>query len=118
MLARSIVMSVVIGGLTVVNFIGVKQGLRTIFLLTVLKLVPLILLIAVGIPELSWSVSEPSIFPAMTLFGETILVLFYAFVGFESGSINAGEGQQPKHDIPRALIKTVLFTAAVYFLIQ
>nr|WP_315477303.1 APC family permease [uncultured Undibacterium sp.] len=118
LLARTIVMSVVIGGLTLVNFVGVKQGLQTIYLLTVLKLVPLILLITVGIPQLSWAMSEPSIFPSMTVLGETILVLFYAFVGFESGSVNAGEGQQPKHDIPRALIRTVLFTAAVYFLIQ
>lgn len=116
--ARNTMICLVIGGLTVVNYVGVRQGLQTIFILTVLKLLPLILLITVGIPHLTWSTAETINPPAMTVLGETILVLFYAFVGFESGSVNAGEAQQPKRDIPRALVKTVLFTAFVYFLLQ
>jgi basic amino acid/polyamine antiporter, APA family len=116
--ARNTMICLVIGGLTVVNYVGVRQGLQTIFILTVLKLLPLVLLITVGIPHLTWSTAEITDLPAMTVLGETILVLFYAFVGFESGSVNAGEAQQPKRDIPRALVKTVLFTAFVYFLLQ
>ena len=118
LLARNTMICLVIGGLTVVNYVGVRQGLQTIFILTVLKLLPLVLLITVGIPHLTWSTAEITDLPAMTVLGETILVLFYAFVGFESGSVNAGEAQQPKRDIPRALVKTVLFTAFVYFLLQ
>ena len=116
--ARNAMIGLVIGGLTIVNYVGVRQGLQTIFVLTVLKLLPLILLLTVGIPHLTWSATETTDLPAMTVLGETILVLFYAFVGFESGSVNAGEAQQPKRDIPRALVKTVLFTAFVYFLLQ
>ena len=116
--ARNTMICLVIGGLTIVNYVGVRQGLQTIFILTVLKLLPLVLLITVGIPHLTWTTAETINPPAMTVLGETILVLFYAFVGFESGSVNAGEAQQPKRDIPRALVKTVLFTAFVYFLLQ
>lgn len=116
--ARNMLICMVIGGLTVVNYVGVRQGLQTILVLTVLKLLPLLLLITVGIPHLTWSNSEGMPIPNMTVLGETVLVLFYAFVGFESGSVNAGEAQQPKRDIPRALVKTVLFTALMYFLIQ
>lgn len=118
LLARNTMICLVIGGLTVVNYVGVRQGLQTIFILTVLKLLPLVLLITVGIPHLTWTTAETINPPAMMVLGETILVLFYAFVGFESGSVNAGEAQQPKRDIPRALVKTVLFTAFVYFLLQ
>jgi APA family basic amino acid/polyamine antiporter len=117
-LPRTIVMSLVIGALTVVNCVGVRQGLYAILALSVLKLLPLALLIVVGLPQLSSSIVAPSALPSVTVLGETVLVLFYAFVGFESGAVNAGEGKQPQHDIPRALIKTVLFTAALYFLIQ
>jgi len=116
--ARNMLICMVIGGLTVINYVGVRQGLQTILVLTVLKLLPLLLLITVGIPHLTWSNSEGMPIPNMTVLGETVLVLFYAFVGFESGSVNAGEAQQPKRDIPRALVKTVLFTAMMYFLIQ
>lgn len=118
LLARNTMICLVIGGLTTVNYVGVRQGLQTIFILTVLKLLPLVLLITVGIPHLTWTTAETINPPAMMVLGETILVLFYAFVGFESGSVNAGEAQQPKRDIPRALVKTVLFTAFVYFLLQ
>ena len=118
LLARNTMICLVIGGLTIVNYVGVRQGLQTIFILTVLKLLPLVLLITVGIPHLTWTTAETINPPAMMVLGETILVLFYAFVGFESGSVNAGEAQQPKRDIPRALVKTVLFTAFVYFLLQ
>ncbi|HEX4909752.1 MAG TPA: amino acid permease, partial [Permianibacter sp.] len=37
---------------------------------------------------------------------------------FESGAINAGEGKAPARDIPRALIRTVLLTALLYFWMQ
>jgi APA family basic amino acid/polyamine antiporter len=118
MLARAAVMSVVIGGLTAINIIGVRQGLNLIFLLTVLKLTPLALLIGAGLPQLSSSITDQTLLPSIPVLGETVLVLFYAFVGFESGSVNAGEGQKPQRDIPLALIKTVLFTAALYFFVQ
>lgn len=117
-LARVATISVVIGSLTVINYVGVRQGLYLVLIVTVLKLLPLVLLIGVGIPHLSLSIAEPSVLPSVTVIGETVLVLFYAFVGFESGAVNAGEGQRPQRDIPLALIKTVLFTAILYFLIQ
>lgn len=118
MWARNAMICLVIGSLTIVNYRGVRQGLQTLFILTILKLLPLILLVTVGIPHLAFPSAATMDFPTLTVLGETILVLFYAFVGFESGSVNAGEAQQPKRDIPRALVNTVLFTALMYFLIQ
>ncbi|WP_395012235.1 APC family permease [Undibacterium sp.] len=117
MLLRSVVITLIIGSLTVVNFIGIRQGINTILVLTVLKLLPLALLIGVGLPQLSLAIGAADL-PSSPVLGEAVLVLFYAFVGFEGGAINAGEGHRPRHDIPRALIKTVLFTAFLYFLIQ
>ena len=117
-LARALLISLVIGSLTLANVRGVRHGMWTVFALTVLKLMPILLLLLVGISALS-----PAIFqlaapmPTVTL-GEGLLVLFYAFVGFESGAINAGEGKAPARDIPRALVRTVLLTALLYFWMQ
>jgi amino acid transporter len=49
--------------------------------------------------------------------GETSLLLIYAFVGFETIGITAGETANPRKRLPRALLRTVLAIAAVYFLI-
>jgi len=56
--------------------------------------------------------------PPLDSLGETALILFYAFVGFESALIPAGEARSPRRDIPRALVKTILAVAVFYFLIQ
>jgi amino acid transporter len=47
-----------------------------------------------------------------------MLIVFYAFVGFESAVIPAGEARNPKRDIPIALVRTILAITVFYFLIQ
>jgi len=56
--------------------------------------------------------------PEIDSFGETVLLLLYAFVGFESASVPAGEARNPRKDIAYALPITVLTITVLYFLIQ
>ena len=46
------------------------------------------------------------------------MLILYAFVGFENSVVPAGETADPRRTIPRALIATVVATAAIYFLVQ
>src|SRR5207237_7119537 len=46
------------------------------------------------------------------------LVLLYAFVGFENASVPAEETADPRRTIPRAILFTVVATAALYWLVQ
>jgi len=46
------------------------------------------------------------------------LLLIYAFVGFESILIAAGETKKPRATIPTALVRTVIATGIFYFLIS
>ena len=46
------------------------------------------------------------------------LLVLYAFVGFENSVVPAGETDDPRRTIPRALIATIVATAAIYFLVQ
>jgi len=57
-------------------------------------------------------------FPEVNSFGETLLILLYAYVGFEGTTVTAGEGRSPRRDIPGALITTIVFIGVLYFLIQ
>jgi amino acid transporter len=83
-----------------------------------MKLAPLLLLVMVGISHVQPGLLIESELPEISTFGETVLVLLYAFVGFESAVVLAGEARDPRRDIPRALTITVLIITVFYFLIQ
>ncbi|NNK32108.1 MAG: amino acid permease [Xanthomonadales bacterium] len=105
-------------GLTAINLVGVRQGMLAIFALTVLKLLPLALLILLGLGHTKPDIFTGATIPPIDSLGETMLIVFYAFVGFESALIPAGEGRDARRDIPLALIRTILGITVFYFLIQ
>lgn len=100
------------------NIVGVRQSMNVVFLFSALKLVPLSLLIILGLSHIQPGVLTHIELPVTGSLGETILILLYAFVGFESAVVPAGEARNPRKDIPRAITITVLTITAVYFLIQ
>ncbi|MCH8862912.1 MAG: APC family permease [Proteobacteria bacterium] len=120
-IGRALLITLIIGGLTLANVRGVKDGMRTVGIFTVLKLVPLLLLVILGLGHVG---AEAFLFPDLLAnlptiddFGGTILLLVYAFVGFEQVANTAGETRNPRRDIPRALVLTVLAIGLLYFLI-
>ena len=104
--------------LAVFNVVGVRQSMSVVFLFSALKLVPLLLLILMGLVHIQPEILLQAELPVTGTLGETILVLLYAFVGFESAVVPAGEARNPRRDIPRAITITVLIITGVYFLIQ
>jgi amino acid transporter len=104
--------------LAVINIIGVRQGMAALLALTVLKLLPLVLLIILGIGQTNPAIFTGAEIPPLDSLGETMLIVFYAFVGFESAVIPAGEARNAKRDIPLALVRTILLVTVFYTLIQ
>jgi len=117
-MARTITITVVCLALIYVNVIGVKRGLTALFVITALKLIPLSLIVLLGITKINPEIFIAAELPVFEGLGETILVLLYAFVGFESSVIPAGEARNPRRDIPWALVKTTIFIGIFYILIQ
>ncbi len=103
---------------TAVNVVGVRRGQGTTNTLTVLKLLPLVLFIVLGLFYLQPNAFEDAAVPGYTDFAATLLLLVYAFVGFEGALVPAGESRSPKRDMPRALISTLVLTTVLYVLIQ
>ncbi len=117
-LTHDITLSAIIILLAASNVFGVRNAMGTVNIITFLKLVPLLLFIIMGVgyirPHDLFSMAD---FNADS-FDSSLLLLIYAFIGFESAVIPAGEAREPRKDIPRALILTLLFTTLLYFLIQ
>ena len=108
------------GSLTWINVAGVRHAVAAMGVLTVLKLTPLVLLVALGLgyvtPEtLPLGTAE---WPVRSDFGAAALLLIYAFVGWEGTLIPAGEAKNPARDMPRALLWALLVATVLYALIQ
>ena len=118
---RFIILTSLVGGLAIVNIRGVNAGAQLSNLLTVAKLLPLFLLVTGGLffvglhgsPVALTSESHPT-----GVWLSAILLLIYAFTGFEAALIPGGELKNPSRDIPRAILVSLPLVAAVYFLVQ
>jgi amino acid transporter len=116
-IGRTTVISIVTLGLTYANILGVKDGVRTMGFFTVLKVLPLILLVLLGLQHVTTGTLIPSASAVIEDLGGTTLLLVYAYVGFETMAVTAGETTEPRRVLPRALIRTVIGTGLLYFLI-
>lgn len=114
---RITLIAIVCGGLTAANYLGVKDGVRTVGVFTVLKLSPIVLMILLGLPYVTPDTLLPSGLPGIDDIGGTTLLLIYAFVGFEAATIISGETVNAKRTMPRSLVTTTIIIAALYFLI-
>lgn len=105
--------------LTLVNFRGVRNSTLLNNSLGVIKLLPLLVFIVVGLffikPEL---IQTDQPLPSWSDFSASVFILVFAFTGFEATLVNTGEVKNPAKDIPFALIIAISFIAVFYGLIQ
>ena len=104
--------------LILVNMLGVKNSVRILILFSFLKVIPLLLMIMLGLQYVSPDILFPQSMPTIDDFGGAVLILLYAFVGFETALITAGETTEPAKTIPKALIFTLIATGILFFLIM
>ncbi|HEX8533687.1 MAG TPA: APC family permease [Allosphingosinicella sp.] len=116
-LMRILGMFAACGLLTFINIVGVKRAVRALDALTLLKAAPLIALAVMGLIVAGGSI-EASSAPPLSEVEVAALLVLYAFVGFENSVVPAGETADAQRTIPRALITTIVATAALYFLVQ
>ncbi len=120
-LVRNGIITVLFIGLAWANVRGTRDGVRTLSVFTILKVVPLLLLILLGLQHVSGATLLPGgdyAWDRLTeSLGSTTLMLIYAYVGFETIGVTAGETASPRRNLPRALVSALLATAVFYFLI-
>ncbi len=115
---RVVVITLPLAFLTWINLIGVKQGARTAVAFAIAKLLPLALFIAVGIWAVEWSRVAPMSVPEAGGLGEAALLLLFAYAGFENTAAAAGEYEDPKRDVPFALLAMIVVVTLLYALVQ
>jgi amino acid transporter len=96
----------------------VRNTTRVNNFLTFAKLLPLLLFIIIGFFFLKPGNFEIKYTPDFSSFSSTVLLLVFAFGGFESVLVNSGEVKNPQKNLPFALLLAALIIAAIYMLIQ
>jgi amino acid transporter len=117
-LPRLSVLTVLVGLLALVNYRGVKSGARISNFFIVAKLVPLALFALLGM--MLFRAGAPSS-PAPHGSGawlDAVLVLVFAYGGFEAALFPMGEAKDPRRDVPFALFTGLAVMTVLYTLIQ
>jgi APA family basic amino acid/polyamine antiporter len=117
-----LVLAVLIGHLALLNYVGVKTGKRVSNIFTGVKVSFLFAFIIAGIfalilrPEIRVPFSVPEL-SAKNWFG-AILLLVYAYGGFEGALFVGGESTNPKRDTPVALLRALAVVCLIYSSVQ
>ena len=114
---RAAVMCVVAALVTALNVIGVRLGARTVDLFTVAKLLPLILLVVLGVGRISGEVLATQAVAAPD-WTQAVLLLIFAYGGFEAALVPASEAKDPRRDSAFALLTALAIVAGTYMLVQ
>ena len=102
------------------NIIGVKAAGRTNDVLTLVKLVPLLFFAVIGLMFIASNagiaVGHYSPFAPFGFggFGAALVLIFWAYAGFEISTIPAEEIRDPEKTIPRAIVIGILIVTVFY----
>ncbi len=114
---RALLLTLLIGGLAAVNYRGVRAGAQVSNVFALLKLAPLLLFIAVGVFSLKpIELRSPSASADAWL--HAVLVLVYAYGGFEAALLPMAEAKNPRRDAPFALGVALVVVTTIFTLIQ
>jgi len=130
-------------GLTALNVVGIRSGVRTAVLLAVAKIVPLVVFVvagtiwalragagavagaaggaagAAGAVAAGGSLARGgTVAAAGGSLGAAALLLLYAYAGFENTAAAAGEYKNPRRDVPFALLAQIGFVTLLYAWVQ
>ena len=104
--------------IAITNIRGVAAGARVSAIAVVVKLVPLLILVAVGLTAISSANLAWTAPPSASSLGQAMVLLFFAFMGAEGPLSACGEVRNASRTIPRALALGVLGTGTLYCMVQ
>lgn len=114
--AAAIVIS--LGALTAINVAGIRDTALAMNAFAVGKILPLAAFVAAGAFFSDWSRLEISALPDAGTFGHAVLLLIFAFGGFEFLTVPAEESKRPTEHVPFALFSSIGCASLLYVGVQ
>ena len=109
---------------------GIKEAAKTNNLIVILKIAVVLFVIFVGFFFIDTSNWKPFVPPAQVINGEShygwgfggvltaASIVFFAYIGFDAVSTQAGEAKNPKKDVPFAIIMSLLVCTLLYIAVS
>lgn len=110
--------AVVIAVLTLLNVRGVRLGANVVNLFTVSKLVPLVIIAAVGIFFIHPAQFSPTTPLSTHAMGGLLLAVLFTYQGFEVAPVPANETVNPARSVPIAVMGSLVLSGILYMVIQ
>jgi amino acid transporter len=116
-LPRALIILGLFSGFAAVNILGVRPGARLVGAITLVKLVPIALLLVLAAPHVHPANLKPGHIE-LSGFGRAMLLAAFAFQGMEGAMSVSGEVRRPERNIPRAILGSLAIVALLYVAIQ
>jgi APA family basic amino acid/polyamine antiporter len=116
-LTQALVAAAGIGTLTWVNVKGVSEAASVQLALTILKIIPLIVIIGLGIiygDIDNFPAFNPQGLPVTQALASTALLTMWAFIGIEAAVIATDDVENPKKTIPIAVVSAAVTVSCLY----
>ncbi len=117
-LIRDVLFFILSAFMILINVFGAKQGVVVVKIITIIKMLPLLGIIILGFSYVKATNLHWEHFPSLKTFGDTTLILFFAFAGFESSLGASGEIKNSKRTVPLSICIAGIFVLIVYMLLQ
>ncbi|MEP3722878.1 MAG: APC family permease, partial [Parasphingorhabdus sp.] len=115
-IARPLTVLAFIAFMTILCVLGTKRSMGGIWVGTLFKLAPLVLLCAVGLGTNGFPVNIA--LPSFSGLESVALLIAYAFSGFATSTVAAGETKNPRTAIYRSVIMALIGVAIFYAIVQ
>lgn len=109
--------------LSLINYYGIKESVRLNVFLTLIEIVGLVLVIVIGMNYFGsvdyFEIPEGNMDHGYGFFGvfAAAALIFFAYLGFEDIANIAEETRNPRRNIPKALIYSIIITTVLYVLV-
>ena len=115
---RALAITLLVLGYTWINIRGIRQTAAVNTTFTVLKILPLVAFVAIGLFFVDPQALRLDSLPAAEDLSTALLLAAYAFVGFDGTTVLAGEVRDPRRSVPFAILFSVGCVIVLYTLIQ
>jgi len=103
--------------ITILAYIGIKESKKSTNFMVIFKIIVIVFVIVLGfyyVDTKNWDPFLPNGFKGV-LAG--VSAVFYAYIGFDAISTTAEECKNPKRDLPRGMIYSLIICTVLYILI-
>jgi APA family basic amino acid/polyamine antiporter len=115
---RVIAVVLLVLSLALVNGLGIRNAALANHIFTLGKLVPIAFFCLLGLFAIAPQRLVLGPPPSVGSFSTAVLLLVYAFTGFEMAAVPGGEMRDPQRSLPRALLMAIAAVTVVYLAID